>query len=322
VAERSDGLEAEATGPVPGTWGWTEGSLALMVFIWGVNFAVVKSALESFSPLAFNALRFTIASVFVLAVLAARGEIGLPRGGDVLRVLALGFLGNVAYQLCFILGLDITPAGQSSLLLALTPVTVTLLSALLGHERPGPRTWLGAVVSIVGVALITGARLTIQGRGALLGTALLLGACLSWAVYTVGARGLVARYGSVQVTAWTMWAGTLGLLGIGAGPLAAQRWSGLPAAAWGGLLFSALFAIGLAYLIWYRGVERIGNTRTAIFSNLTPVVAMLAAAALLGERPGPLALIGGALTITGVMVVRSDRGGTSLESNLPGAEDI
>jgi drug/metabolite transporter (DMT)-like permease len=308
VVERSDGLEAEATGPVPTAWGWTETSLALMVFIWGINFAVVKSALASFNPLAFNAVRFAIASAFVLVVLAARGELDTPQGWDGLWVTLLGILGNVAYQMCFILGLSITPAGQASLLLALTPVTVTLLSTLLGHERPGARTWLGAVMSLVGVALVTGAGLRLQGSRALLGTAYLLGACVSWAIYTVGARGLVARYGSMQVTAWTMWVGTFGLIGLGRGALLHQRWTGLPLAAWGGLVFSAFFAIGLAYLIWYRGVERIGNTRTAIFSNLTPVVAMVAAALLLGERPGMGALLGGALTITGVMVVRSDRG--------------
>jgi drug/metabolite transporter (DMT)-like permease len=74
------------------------------------------------------------------------------------------------------------------------------------------------------------------------------------------------------------------------------------------MFFSAIFAIGLAYLIWYRGVERIGNTRTAIFSNLTPVVAMIAAAFLLGERPSIGSIIGGVLTLTGIAVVRSDRG--------------
>lgn len=301
------GVEAEASGPVPG-WGWTETSLSVMVLIWGVNFAVVKGTLASFHPLAFNALRFTIASLFVLAVLAVRGEVGLPERADVPRVLALGLLGNVAYQMCFILGLARTQAGHASLVLALTPVTIALLSTLIGHERPGPRTWGGALLSVLGVGMVTGAGLRIQGASALVGNLILLGACLTWAFYTVGARPIVSRYGSLQATAWTMWVGTAGLLVAGAPFLASQRWTGVTPGAWGGLLFSAFFAIGLAYLIWYRGVERIGNTRTAIFSNLTPVVAMIAAALLLGERPGLGALAGAAMTLTGVMVVRSDPG--------------
>ena len=303
--EQADvGVGAEATAPVPG-WGWTETALAVMVLVWGLNFAVVKQALAAFDPLAFNALRFVIASMFVLAVLRSRGPLGLPERRHLPRILALGLLGNVLYQVCFILGLSRTRAGTAALILAITPILTALLSALTGHERPGWRTWAGAAVSVCGVGLVTGTGLSLEGREALVGDLILVGAAAAWAVYTVGARPIVRHYGSIRTTAWTMWVGTAGLRTVGAPALAAQRWD-VGWRAWGGLVFSAFFAIGLAYLIWYRGVEKIGNTRTAIFSNLTPVVAMLAAAVLIGERPSAWALLGAALTLTGVMVVRSD----------------
>jgi drug/metabolite transporter (DMT)-like permease len=299
-------LGAEATAPVPG-WGWTETSLALMVLVWGVNFAVVKDALRVFDPLGFNALRFAIASVLVFAVLASRGEIALPARADVPRVLALGLLGNVFYQMCFILGLDRSAAGHTSLILALTPVMTAFLSLATGHEQPGPRTWGGAALSISGIALVSGASLRVEGRDALVGDAILVVAAFAWAAYTVGSRPLVARYGSTRTTAWTLWVGALGLVPAGVPALARQEWGAVTPKAWGGLAFSALFAISLAYLIWYRGVERIGNTRTAIFSNLTPVVAMVAAALILHETPSAASLLGAAMTLAGVMVVRSDR---------------
>jgi drug/metabolite transporter (DMT)-like permease len=301
-------LGAEATGPVPGR-GWTEASLAVMVLVWGVNFAVVKHALEDFDPLGFNALRFALASVLVLLVLRAQGPLTLPRRADLPRILVLGLVGNLVYQLCFILGLDRTRAGTAAVVLALTPLVTALLSMLTGQERPGRATWLGAALSIVGVALVSGSEARLEGGSALVGNLILLVACVAWALYTVGARPLVQRYGSVPVTVWTLWIGAAGLVAIGAPALARQEWGAVRPAAWGGLLFSATFAIALAYLIWYRGVERIGNTRTAIFSNLTPVVALFAGAVLLGERPSLLALAGVALTLVGVMVVRSDPGG-------------
>lgn len=300
-------LGAEATAPVPG-WGWTETALSVMVFVWGVNFAVVKYALAVIEPLAFNALRFVIASVLVYAVLRAQGQFSLPAREDLPRVVVLGLLGNVVYQMCFILGLDRTPAGHASLVLALTPVLTAFLSMLTGHERPGMRTWGGAALSIVGVGLVSGGGVRVQGRDALVGTLILMGASLAWATYTVGARPVVRRYGSVRTTAWTLWTGALGLVALGTPALARQEWRAVGPAAWGGLVFSATFAIGLAYLIWYRGVERIGNTRTAIFSNLTPVVALFAGVVLLNEQPSALALLGAALTLGGVMVVRTDPG--------------
>jgi drug/metabolite transporter (DMT)-like permease len=299
------GLGAEATGPVPG-WGWTESALAVMVLVWGVNFAVVKSALAVFEPLAFNALRFLVASVFVGAVLRAQGALTLPERRHVPRIVMLGLLGNVAYQMCFILGLSRTRAGSAALILALTPVLTAFLSMLTGHERPGWRTWGGAALSILGIGLVTGASALLEGREALVGDLILVLAAAVWAIYTVGARPIVDRYGSIQTTAWTLWVGAAGLLALGTPALLRQRWSEVDGQAWGGLFFSALFAIGLAYLIWYRGVEKIGNTRTAIFSNLTPVVAMIAAAVLLRETPTNWAILGAALTLGGVMVVRSD----------------
>lgn len=305
-AEQAGGaLGAEATGPVP-AWGWTEASLGVMVLVWGVNFSVVKHALEAFDPLAFNALRYTIASAFVFAVLRSQGAVGLPERRDVPKLVAVGLVGNLVYQMFFILGLDRTRAGHAAVILALTPVFTAFLSMLRGDEKPGPRTWGGAALSILGIALVTGSGLEMEGEEALLGDVILLGACVAWSLYTVGARPFVRRYGSVRTTAWTMWVGSLGLVLAGVPALARQEWAGLGWKEWGGLLFSALFSIGLAYLIWYRGVEKIGNTRTSIFSNLTPVVAMTAAALLLGEAPTLTALLGAALTLGGVMVVRTD----------------
>ena len=301
-------LGAEATAPVPG-WGWTETALSLMVFVWGVNFAVVKGALATFDPLAFNALRFAIASVLVFGVLKARGELGmLPERRDLPRIVVLGLLGNVLYQMCFILGLDRSRAGHASVILALTPILTAFLSMLTGHEKPGARTWGGALLSIVGIGLVSGAAIRLEGREALVGDAILVTACVAWALYTVGARPIVRRYGAVRTTAWTMWIGAVGLIGIGMPAVLRQDWRGVDPGAWGGLAFSATFAIGLAYLIWYRGVERIGNTRTAIFSNLTPIVALAASAVLLREAPSALALVGAGLTIGGVMIVRTDPG--------------
>jgi len=288
-------------------WGWTETALLVMVIVWGVNFSVAKWALGVFDPLAFNALRFAVASVFVLVVLRAQGALALPDRADVPRIVVLGLLGNTAYQMCFILGLGRTLAGHASLILALTPIFIALLSLLTGAERPGPRTWAGAALSVVGIALVTGSGASLEGSDTLAGDLILVGAAAVWAIYTVGARPLVERYGSVQITAWTMWVGAVGLVAAGTPALLRQRWD-VGARAWGGMFFSAIFAIGLAYLIWYRGVERIGNTRTAIFSNLTPVVAMIAAALLLSERPSLGSIIGGVLTLTGIAVVRSDRG--------------
>ena len=103
-----------------------------MVVVWGVNFAVVKRALATFPPLGFNALRFVLASLFVLAVLRSRGALQRPEARDIPRFIILGLVGNVLYQLAFILGLERTRAGNASLMLSLSPMFTALLSAASG----------------------------------------------------------------------------------------------------------------------------------------------------------------------------------------------
>jgi drug/metabolite transporter (DMT)-like permease len=297
---------AHAAAPVP-VPGWTELGLGLMVFIWALNFSVVKRTLEVMEPLGFNALRFLIASVFVYVVLRVRGGLRRPEPSDVRRLVVLGVVGNVLYQVAFIFGVDLTRAGNASVMLALTPLFVVLLSWRAGHEQPGPFTLVGGASSVVGVALVSGAALHLGStlRG-LAGDLILVGAALVWAVYTVGSRPLIEKYGSVQTTAWTLWSGGAVLAMVGTPALIRQSWSAVTPAAWAGLVYSSVFAIGLSYLLWYRGVERLGNTRTSIFSNLTPAVALLIAALWLGERLTLLSLVGATMTIAGVMLVRWD----------------
>ena len=110
--------------------------LWLLVLIWAANFSVVKAALADFRPLAFNAIRFVLASAVLLAFLwSARKPLRFERR-DWPALLALGLVGNTFYQVLFIVGLDWTLAGNAALLLGASPVFVTLLSAGVRHEEP------------------------------------------------------------------------------------------------------------------------------------------------------------------------------------------
>lgn len=277
-----------------------------MVLVWGVNFAVVKSAIAEFEPLTFNALRHLLASAFMIAVLGLGRGIGRPARGDIRKVIYLGFMGVIVYQLAFIFGLDRTRAGNASLMIAVVPIFLLLFGRRSGEG--GKAAWLGALVSIAGVALVSGSTLRVEGTDSLLGDLILLGAAAAWAVYTVGAGPLIRKYGPIRTTAWTLWAGSIGLCILGIPSILSQDWGAVSSAAWGGVIYSAIFAIGISYLLWYRGVELLGGTRTAVFSNLTPVFALAAAALWLDESLTIYSYIGAAMVIGGLLLVR--RAGT------------
>ncbi|HEX2168351.1 MAG TPA: DMT family transporter [Longimicrobiales bacterium] len=280
-------------------------ALLLMVLIWGINFPVAKDALSELSPLAFNALRFPLAALVVLAALRRRGGFLWPARGDRLRVFGLGVLGNVFYQQFFIFGLALTRAGTASLLLAATPIMTALLSAGLGHEKVGARTWLGVIATFLGIALVVMFGGAARQEGAtLLGDLLMIGASVSWAVYTVGSRPFIERYGSVQFTAWTLWTGAIGLTLIGLPAVLRTDLTAISAGAWFGVVYAGALSIGLAYLIWYYGVRQIGNTRTAAYSNLVPVIALIAAWLQLGEVPTAGQIVGAGVILAGITLAQ------------------
>ncbi|HSJ23302.1 MAG TPA: DMT family transporter [Longimicrobiales bacterium] len=281
-------------------------TLLLMVVIWGVNFPVAKAALEELSPLAFNALRFPLAALTLYAALRVRGRVPLPAAADRSRILILGILGNVFYQQFFIFGLDNTRAGTASVLLAATPILTALLSAMAGHERINARMWGGLVATLAGIAIVvTAGGDHASGESSLLGDALMIGASLSWAAYTVGSRDLIARYGPLPFTAWTLWVGTVILCVAGAPALLRMDLANVSVAAWAGVFYAGALSIGVAYLIWYNGVRHLGNTSTAVFSNLVPVVALLAAWIQLGEVPAGGQVAGAAVVIAGVRLAQA-----------------
>lgn len=300
-----------------------EVGLVLLTLIWGVNFTVIKVALEIFEPLAFNALRFPIASVVLWIGLRSRGAIPLPPREDVPRIILLGILGNLGYQLLFIVGIDLTLAGNAALMLATTPVWTLVLASVLGVESHGVRVWLGVGATLGGMVLVVlGGHTDVGGVAGLpLGDGLMILASITWAIYTVLGQEITRKHGALAVTGWTLWIGTVGLVAFGAPALARTDFGAVDLGGWLAVLYTGVFAIAVAYLLWYRGVELIGSSRTAAFSNLIPVVALATAAMWLGERPAALQLAGAGVVIAGVWLTRSQREREAEGTPAPGTAD-
>jgi drug/metabolite transporter (DMT)-like permease len=280
-----------------------------MAVIWGVNFPVIKAYLPFIPPLAFNALRFPLAGITVLLILRHGGPITWPDREDWPRVIVMGILGNLVYQGFFIFGLDATLAGNASILLATTPVWTLALSSYRGHERPGLQVWSGILATLAGMLLVVlGGGLDIGLQGSTLrGDLLMVGAAVTWSTYTVGSRNLIRKYGSLPVTAWTLWIVSLCLLIIGIPSLARTLGTDIPITALLGVAYSGVLAIGVAYILWYQGVHRIGNSRTAAYANLTPIIALLVAWIWLKEVPSPTQVAGAAVVLIGLSLARTGR---------------
>jgi drug/metabolite transporter (DMT)-like permease len=318
--------------------------LLLMTLIWGTNYSIVKHAFDVMDPQAFNAARMLIGSIVFLAIIyglqwkwpsnpdererngagrrgPASAASGLENatsiasifhtraaitGRDWLGLAGLGVVGHFFYQYFFISGLALTSVANSSLILAATPVVIALFTAVLGQERVSALHWLGAALSMAGIYLVV-AKGGSGAGGSLRGDLMMFAAVCCWTTYTIGARALMVRHSPVGVTGISMTIGTVLYVTAMLPHLARIDWSAVSAAAWIAVVYSALFALCVSYTIWYAAVRAIGSARTAVYSNLVPLVAMMTAVAALGEPLSVAKLAGAAAVLLGVALTRVGR---------------
>jgi len=278
--------------------------MLLVVLIWGGNFTASKVAFPTIPPLAFTAIRFVSGSLLLWFVLGRlEGDRRPPR--DLLwQLLVLGLIGNTLYQLCFITGLARTTATNTSLILSAMPTVVTVTAGLLGLERITTRQRWALALATLGVLIVVASRGLVLAHGDWRGDLLILAAVVCWTAYTIGLRRLGGRISSLSATAWTMILGTPGLLLAGLPQLSGMSWPEVTREAWVGLLYSTALSLLAAYILWTRAVLRIGASRAALYTCVTPLIATLIAMVILHERPTWVHLAGGVLIVGGVLLGR------------------
>jgi len=286
-----------------------------MTLIWGTNYSIVKHAFLEIDPQAFNAVRMVIAStVFVAIIVSVRRMSGRVARDvfytpapitrrDWTTIAALGVVGHFLYQYFFIGGLARTSVANSSLMLAATPVVIALMSAALGQERIGRLHWLGAALSMGGIYIVVGHGIGVD-RTTLTGDLMMFAGVCCWAIYTLGARRLMLRHSPVGVTGFSMAIGTVIYVPVMLPNMLRTDWPAISAGTWVALVYSALFALCVAYTIWYMAVREIGSARTSVYSNLVPIVAMLTAVVFLGEELTAARMAGAGAVLVGVALTR------------------
>jgi drug/metabolite transporter (DMT)-like permease len=274
-------------------------ALAVTVGLWASAFPAIRVGLAGYGVAGLSVLRLVVASA-ALALAAPLLGVRRPRRADLPLIALCGTAGMTAYQLLLNAGEVRVPAGTASLLVATAPVFSVVLAAVFLGER---LTWwqvTGSVVAVAGSALVA-------GGGARYSTAawLVLAAAFVQGVYHLASKPLLRRYTGLEVACYAMWAGTLFVL-----PLAGTAVHGIrtaPPAATLSVVFLGLLPSAVGFVVWGYAVARhtVATATAALY--LVPVVALLVAYGWLGEIPRWIELAGGAVSVCGVMLIRSSR---------------
>jgi len=279
------------------------GVLIIMVF-WAGNFIVVKGAIGILPPVAFTFLRYLVAAATLVALLRWReGSIKVPHG-DLLKILGLGVIGFGCYQILWPVALQSIPAGDSALLIAATPVITALLAMATGADHPNAVKLIGAFVSFAGVALVIAAGQGIALGVSLLGDVLTLVAAACWAVYTVFGATILRRHSPLVTTTWAILAGTAVIAPIGIAQLATTDLATVAPIVILAIIYSGTLSAGVANVVIFHAVKLLGPTRVTALQFLIPPLAVVMAAIFLAEPIRPIQVVGGAIILAGVALLR------------------
>lgn len=276
-----------------------------VVLVWASTFVMTKNAYQEIRPLAFAFVRFIGITGFAFATLGIRSRRcdrsalwHLDRA-DIPRFLAAGLLGYTFYQIGFTLGLAHTSPFSSSLMIAMMPLATLVIVAIMG-ERQSPLVWAGAVVALGGVTIFLSNR---SGDSGMLGNVLSFGAAVSFALYGVLSRPLVRKYRAETFSAYSTLAGAIPLLVVAAPEALRQDWGQVSGTSWLVIAYMIVFPVYLAYMLWNWAIAHRG-VAIAGWNMLVPVVSGVLAALFYGESFGPVKLLGGALALLGLVLMR------------------
>lgn len=281
--------------------------LLLVAFLWGGNFVAYKYLMGMIPARGLLAARFIAITVILLVVLELRGRLRRGNSREMwLRLAPAGLLVMGLQQISFVSGLDLTAAGEGSLVFSTAPIFTALIAAAIGQERLTADNWVGIVAAMGGTALVI-----LGGAGAahvpatrVLGDLLMLASSIGYATFMVLAKPLGERYGALKVVAFGYLFGLPVVVPFGGREMLGADWGALGLLGWLALAWLVLLAGAFGFVAWYWRIAHTSSSLVAVYQYVVPVVAMGTAALLLAERPSPAQLAGAALVLGGLYLAR------------------
>lgn len=278
----------------PKTWA----AIAVALLLWASAFAGIRAGLASYGPGELALLRFGTASVTLLGYAIAT-RMPLPDRRDLPMIALAGFFGITVYHVALNFGEQTVTAGAAALLISSSPIFTALLSTTWLGERLTGWGWAGVLVSFAGVALIS------FGEGGTLGfepgALLVVVAAVAASLYMIVGKRPLRRYSALEFTTYAIWFGTLPMLAFAPGLI--EQMPSASAESTVAVVFLGIFPGAISYVLWSSALSKMPASVLATFLYFQPVNATWIAWLWLGEVPSLLAIVGGTISLVGVVVV-------------------
>ncbi|MFC2043133.1 DMT family transporter [Chloroflexota bacterium] len=282
---------------------WSGLSVFLVVPIWAFDYTVTKIALQGLDPLVYASMRFVLASILLFFI-----QLRYPKPNyssrEIWKIIAAGVVGVSIYQAAYTTGLNFISAGEAALLIAASPIFTVFLAASLGIEKITILKIVGGILAIIGVGLIVtrGISLFPFKASTLIGYILALVTAAAFGFRSVILQEVLEQYSAIPTVSKSIFVGTAVLLLISIPSFLHQNWDSVTNLSWLAVCYGGIFSTTIGYILWYRGIGLIGATKTMFYYYLVPLVAVLFAVFFLGEHITFTIVVGGLLTLLGVIL--------------------
>lgn len=282
--------------------------LLLANLLWAASYTAGKFALNDMSVNMMNALRMIISALVLLPLLfLRRKDLNLTRK-DLPQLIVLSLVGFVINKVLEYGGLALTTASDVALLITGESIFTAMFSWILLRERVRLMAVFALVFGFLGVYLIIERSLlpTIPSGGGvwrIVGDLLVVLALIFESFYTVRGKALLVKHSPLLVTSAAIVGSTVFWLPLAGGEIVLHGWPAISWQGWLGLLWLALMATVIAYLAWFKGLEKVQGTTAATMLFIQPLLGTLLAIFLLGEQLLPTTIIGGVLILVGVYLI-------------------
>jgi drug/metabolite transporter (DMT)-like permease len=276
-----------------------------VAFIWGGTFIAGRHLSVNTPPLLSASIRFLIASVTLSFFLPNKQNKSLLNKNTKIRIFFLGLTGIFFYNICFFYGFQFISASRGSLIVALNPAGIGLVSFIFLHEQIRPIKWLGIMLSLIGVFIIVISKdptALSMDVNTWKGDLFLLGCVACWVTYSVASKRVISEIGTIHSVFYSLVVGTilLGVTALSTNQANLVNILELSYSQWFSLLFLGVFGSALAYVWYYKGIEKIGATQAGVYIALVPVFGIILGMLLLKEPITLPMIIGGIIVILGV----------------------
>ncbi len=284
-------------------------SFGLVYFFWGSTYLAILISVRYFPAALMGGLRFLISGSITFAWCALTGKKIVISRQDMWRLLLIGVLLLTGGNVVLAWTEEFINSGLAAMIVAVVPIWVALIEALIGGDRLHGRGWIGLLLGIGGILVLLWPDITAGtsvGRRDLVVAGVLLLGSLSWAVGSVCSHRFKLSIGPFAATGWEMlFAGCVNtLIALSLGDLHHAKWA-LPG--WLAIAYLVTFGslVGFTAYIWL--LEHVPTPKVATYAYVNPVVAVFLGWLIRGERLDRYMFIGMIVIIAAVVLVTTSK---------------